>query len=223
MGGDIFPVHPQDEREHSFSWGTFLLDLCPIHVSGRVTSPLVVGRRYHSREADHQPSQRSSGHIQYAIRRFQSERYPSPWIRFFWMDWIGYVLFLPVRMLLLLQKLLVKPILYPSFYLWYRNWIQTPHDRRLLRKVQEEEGVQATGKIVQHPPTRHSNYFLVLDSTPESVKDWIMTMSQERTYPMDPQAIHVGEYEFCNSRQEVRLYYCATLSIQTSRLTRRMH
>ena len=135
-----------------------------------------------------------------ALRRMHPGRYPHRRVLFL-LDWSGYLIAFPIRTFVLLGRLVVKPILYPSFYLFYREFIHYPCNRTLLRRL-EDEGVEAKANILRSHDLSEIPA-VVFDTTQPSVRMLLQSMSQACKYPIDANAVYTGEYAFYNDRSEV--------------------
>ena len=126
-----------------------------------------------------------------------SSYHATPKWKQFLLNWIGYLLLLPIRSLLFALKLTVAPVVFPTFYLLHRELVHYPSMRHLLQRV-KEDGVEITGR------TRPGR--VTFDSSQETVQRLLQSLeasnkSEERV--VDTSKTYCFEYEFCNGKEEV--------------------
>jgi len=129
------------------------------------------------------------------------------------VNWIFYFLRLVPMVLLASYKLVVGPLLYPSYYLLYRELIHLPQQRRRLQRVRKE-GFHVDSATIRYSQSSRGVKAIGFHSSTASLPDPLQKLVADRNKRQTPPRGSTGEndcttyffeYEFCNDPIESRV------------------
>jgi len=91
-----------------------------------------------------------------------------------------YVLKMPFRMLVAVVRLVVEPLLYPSFFWFCRELVQFPWQRNVLRRLKTEGIRNVAGRIVRH---EHGSLALRINADESSAQSLEYVFRNSRSEP----------------------------------------